>query len=60
MTTVLAAHQAQEKLRRKFHVLSIREILPFSVQAEWDAAAGQNSSCGSAEKEATAAVDASN
>jgi len=57
-TTVLASHQAQEKLRRNFHVLSIREILPLSFQAEWDAAAGQNSSCGSVE--AAAAVDASN
>jgi len=39
--TVLASHQAQEKLRRQFHVLSIRDILPLSVQAEWDSAAGQ-------------------
>lgn len=36
--TTLASAQVQEQLRSEFHLLTIRDCLPFSAQAAWDAA----------------------
>jgi len=52
-TKAPASGHTQQRLRRQYHVLSIRDILPWSVQAEWDASGG-----GSGSTEAAAAAAA--